>query len=104
MRIDLNPAAQPFTESNRGSAGGTAATGSSAASSGSGRVAGEDQAELSGAHIQVAALVAQASQLPEVREQRVQALRQAIQRGRYQSSPEEVAGAVFTHMIAGPAA
>ena len=102
MRIDLNPTAQPFTENNRGSAAGTVGAGSSAASKPTGGLGGGDQAEVSGAHLQVQALVAQASRLPEVREERVQALRQAVQRGHYQSSPEEVAGAVFTHMIAGP--
>ena len=111
MRIDLNPAAQPLSESDRSGAAGTAAAATASSVSGSGHASGalsglggEDQAELSGAHTQVAALVAQAAQLPEVRQERVQALRQAIQRGRYQSSPEEVARAVLAHMIAGSAA
>jgi anti-sigma28 factor (negative regulator of flagellin synthesis) len=39
-----------------------------------------------------------------VRTERIHALRQAIQSGQYQSSPEKVAGAVFAHMIAGSAA
>jgi flagellar biosynthesis anti-sigma factor FlgM len=101
MRIDLNPATQSLHESSRGSiANHTTAGGSSA-----GNVSAEaDQAELSGVHIQVQGLVAQASQLPEVREARVEALRLAIQRGCYQSSPEEVAGAVLAHMIARQAA
>jgi flagellar biosynthesis anti-sigma factor FlgM len=101
MRIDLNPGPQPLPETDRGSAQNSRTAGSSTASSG---LAGEDQAELSGAHAQVQVLVAQASQLPEVREERVQALRQAVQSGHYQSSPEKVAGAMFAHMIAGPAA
>jgi flagellar biosynthesis anti-sigma factor FlgM len=101
MRIDLNPAPQSLHDSGRSSATNSATAESSSATTGA---AGADQAELSGAHVQVQALVAQASQLPEVREARVQALRQALQRGRYQSSPEEVAGAVFAHMVAGPAA
>jgi flagellar biosynthesis anti-sigma factor FlgM len=113
MRIDLKPATQSLHESSGGSVANPATAGSSSA----GNVpAGANRAELSGlhaqvhvevhvqVHVQVQALVAQASQLPEVREARVQALRQAIQRGHYQSSPEEVAGAVLAHMIAGPAA
>jgi flagellar biosynthesis anti-sigma factor FlgM len=109
MRIDLKPATQSSHESSGGSVANPATAGSSSA----GNVpAGANRAELSGlhaqvhveVHVQVQALVAQASQLPEVREARVQALRQAIQRGHYQSSPEEVAGAVLAHMIAGPAA
>jgi flagellar biosynthesis anti-sigma factor FlgM len=105
MRIDLNPAAQALSENHRSGAAGTTATGNSATShAATGGLGEEDQAELCRAHAQVQALVAQAAQLPDVREERVQALRQAIQRGYYQSSPEEVAGAVFAHMIAGPAA
>jgi flagellar biosynthesis anti-sigma factor FlgM len=106
MRIDLKPATQSLHESSGGSVANPATAGSSSA----GNVpAGADQVELSGVHVQAQALVVQAlvdeaSQLPEVREARVQVLRQAIQRGRYQSSPEEVAGAVLAHMIAGPAA
>ena len=104
MRIDLTPAAQPLPESNRNSNAGSMEAGSSAPSSAPGGSGGGDQPESSGTHAQVLALVAQASQLPEVREHRVRALRQAIQRGRYQSSPDEVAGAVLAHMIAWPAA
>jgi len=100
MRIDLNPGAQSIPESNRSSAQNTA--------SGSGLLASrssvEDQAELSGAHTQIQALAAQASQLPEVREERVQALRQAVQSGHYRADPEKVAGSVLAHMMAGPAA
>ena len=101
MRIDLKPATQSLHESGSGSGANPATAGSSSAGNGP---VGVDQAKLSGVHVQVQALAVQASQLPEVREARVQALRQAIQRGRYQSSPEDVAGAVLAHMIAGPAA
>lgn len=103
MRIDLNHESQPLPESNRSSTPGTAVPVSTSASSGLAG-SGEDQAELSGALVQVQALVAQASQLPEVRQERVQALRQAVESGTYQASPEQVAGAVFAHMIAGAAA
>jgi len=101
MRIDLNQAQQPLPETNRNSA---PSTGVAVNSSASNALGGEDQAQLSGAHAQVLALVAQASQLPEVRQERVHALRQAIQSGQYQSNPEKVAGAVFAHMISGAAA
>jgi len=100
MRIDLNPGAQPAPESNRNQATNS---GASAAPSG-GRALGEDQAQLSGAHIQVQALAAQALQLPELREERVQALRQAVQSGQYQVRPEKIAGSVLAHMIAGSTA
>ena len=101
MRIDLNQTPQPLPETNRSSAQNS---GAGVNPSVTNALGGEDQAELSGAHVQVQALVAQASQLPEVREERVNALRQAIQGGHYQSSPEKVAGAVFEHMLAGIAA
>jgi flagellar biosynthesis anti-sigma factor FlgM len=101
MRIDLNHVPQAFTEPNRNGSPGAGAAVRSSASNGLG---GEDQAQLSGGLAQVPALVAQASQLPEVREERVHALRQAIQSGQYQSSPEKIAGAVFEHMITGIAA
>jgi flagellar biosynthesis anti-sigma factor FlgM len=103
MRIDLNlnNNSQPLTETGRTSAQNARTAGSSSASHAPG---GEDQAELSGTLVQVQALVAQASQLPDVRTERIHALRLAIQSGQYQSSPEKVAGAVFAHMIAGSAA
>jgi flagellar biosynthesis anti-sigma factor FlgM len=101
MRIDVNLGAQQLPETNRNPQN-PATAGST--SSGNAPGAGEDQAQLSGALVQVQALVAQASQLPEVRAERVSALRQAIQSGSYQSSPEKVAGAVFEHMLAGVAA
>ncbi|HME36550.1 MAG TPA: flagellar biosynthesis anti-sigma factor FlgM [Candidatus Sulfotelmatobacter sp.] len=99
MRIDLNHEPQSVAESNRSSAQSTAAAAASVSAS---RVlGGEDQAELSGAHAQVQALAAQALQLPEVRQERVQALRQAVEGGAYSTSPEAVAGAMFAHMLAG---
>ena len=97
MRIDLNYAPQAAPESDRIRAQNpTAAGGPSAAKA----ETAEDQAQLSGAHAQVAALAAQVSQLPEVREQRVQALRAAVAGGRYQSDPQKTAGALFAQMMA----
>jgi|HubBroStandDraft_5_1064220.scaffolds.fasta_scaffold130620_2 flagellar biosynthesis anti-sigma factor FlgM len=103
MRIDLYHEPQPSQESNRSSSRGTSVLDSPFASNGLDG-SGEDQAELSGTLVQVLALMAQASQLPEVRQERISALRQAVQSGSYQTSPEQVAEAVLTHMIAGVAA
>ena len=100
MRIDLNHGPQASPETNRSSAQNAVPTSASARNP----LDVEDQAQLSGAHAQVQALVAQASQLPEIRQERVQALRAALQGGQYRSTPEKVAGAMFAHMIAGPAA
>lgn len=63
-----------------------------------------DQAQLSGAHVQIEALTAQAAQLPEVRQERVQSLREAIQNGEYRTDPEQLAGALLAHMTSGSAA
>ena len=98
MRIELNNGPQSVPESNRSGAQNAPSGGLSATNG-----LGEDQAQLSGAHLQVQALAAQAAQLPEVREERVQALRQAVQSGQYHPSPENVAGAILTHMIASSA-
>jgi flagellar biosynthesis anti-sigma factor FlgM len=100
MRIDLNSPPQPSHDSNRSRTSSASNDGPSA----SHRLAGEDQAQLSGIHARGQALAAQISQLPEVRQEWVEALRQAIQNGQYQTSPEKVAGALFDHMIAGSAA
>jgi flagellar biosynthesis anti-sigma factor FlgM len=102
MRVDLNPSSQPLSETNRGNTPNAAAPANSSASNALGT--GEDQAVLSGTLVEAQTLVAQASQLPEVRQERVSALRQAVQSGSYQTSPEQVAGAVFAYMLAGAAA
>ena len=100
MRIDPNYGPQSAQESNRVSAQNSVAGGSSSANN----ALGEDQAQLSGAHVQVQALAAQASQLPEIREERVHALRLAVESGQYRADPETTAGAIFAHMIVGSAA
>ena len=57
-----------------------------------------DQTQLSGAHIQVQALAAQASQLPEVREAKVSALREAVQSGNYRPNPANIAHGLILEM------
>ena len=101
MRIDSNQTAQPLPESGRGGNPSPASsdTGASVSSA-----LGEDQAQFSGAHIQVQALVAQALQYPETRPEKVNALRQAVLGGSYQPSSKQVAEAVFAHMLVSPAA
>ncbi len=101
MRIDSNQAPPPLAESGRAGtpnpAGGDARTSRSNA-------LGEDQAQLSGAHIQVQALAAQVLQLPEIRQEKVNALRQLVLGGSYQPNSSQVAEAVFAHMLVSPAA
>lgn len=48
--------------------------------------------------MQVQALVAEAMRSPEVREQRVQALRAAVRDGKFQPDPKQTAGALMSHM------
>jgi flagellar biosynthesis anti-sigma factor FlgM len=100
MRIDLHYGPQVSSEPRSGSAQNSI---SSATSSGS-ALPGEDEAVLSGAHVQVAALAAQASQLPEVREERVQSLRLAVANGEYTPDPQKVAGAMMAHLGIRPVA
>jgi flagellar biosynthesis anti-sigma factor FlgM len=95
MRIDLNPGARSLPESNR-STSQSSVGGANAVPS---NPLGEDQAQLSGAHLQVQSLVAQALQLPEIRQEKVNSLRQAVLGGGYQPSPTQVAEAVFAHLV-----
>ena len=101
MRIDLNERPQPFQETEVSSP--ERITGAHRASA-SDAFAGEDQAEFSETRAQVRALAALAAQLPEVRQERVQALRQTIERGLYYPGSARVAGAILEHMITGPTA
>lgn len=97
MRIDLNYGPQAASQTDRTSTQNNAVASGSPAS-----VPGEDQAHLSAGHVQVEALAAQAAQLPEVRQERVQALRQVVLRGQYNPGSQQVAGALFDYMLASP--
>jgi flagellar biosynthesis anti-sigma factor FlgM len=101
MRIDGNAGAQALPENSRSN--------SAASASGDTRPAatsapGEDQTQLSGSHVQVQVLTAQALQLPEVRQEKVNALRQVVLSGNYQPSAGQTASALFMHLLAEPAA
>jgi flagellar biosynthesis anti-sigma factor FlgM len=98
MRIDLNPGAQPLPESSRSTSQSSAASAGSAGAAATSAL-GEDQAQLSGAHAQVQSLVAHALQLPEIRQEKVNALRQAVLGGGYQPSSTQVAAALFAHLV-----
>ena len=104
MRIDPNFGPQATSETNStGTQGTRSGSLTNVVSSIAGGVNSEDQAHLSGAHAQVDALAAQASQLPEIRQERVQALRQVMLRGQYHPAPEQVAGAMIDSMISSAA-
>jgi flagellar biosynthesis anti-sigma factor FlgM len=96
MRIDPNQAAQPALESGRSASQSVATTESRTSGV---NPLGEDQTQLSGAHAQVQTLAAQAAQLPEIRQEKVNALRQVVAGGSYQPSSQTVAEALFAHMV-----
>jgi flagellar biosynthesis anti-sigma factor FlgM len=101
MRIDGN-GAPPLPENGRSNQPVTTSNHTSAAAGTLGL--GEDQDQLSGTLAQIQGLAAQVSQFPDVREEKVNALRQVVNSGGYQPSSDQVAGALFDHMIEAPAA
>jgi flagellar biosynthesis anti-sigma factor FlgM len=101
MRIDPNQAGQPLAESSRSSSQSTANTETARAAANG--ALGEDQAQLSGTHLQAQVLTAQALQFPEIRQEKVSALRQVVESGSYHPGASQVADAIFAH-LAQPAA
>jgi negative regulator of flagellin synthesis FlgM len=57
----------------------------------------EDKASLSVDSLSVSALEAQAMNAPEIRQDKVEALRQSIQNGEYKVEPEKIARAILEH-------
>jgi len=99
MRIDQNYRPQSTTEASSG--GTQKAAGNTPAPS---PALGEDQAQLSDAHTQVQALATLAAQLPEIRQEKVQALRLAVSSGQYQVRPHDLATALVAHLVTDRAA
>ena len=97
MRIDSNQTVPLSPESGRSSSAGASGVEKRAPIR---SALGEDSAQLSGAQVQVQALVAQALQFPEVRQEKVDALRQSVFGGSYQPTAKQVAEAVFAHLAA----
>ena len=105
MRISLDQPPQTLAESGHSTNNVFAnPQGSASASVAGSSGLGEDQAQLSGLHVQVQALAAQASQLPEIRQEKVSALRQAVLDGSYRPSADQVAQAIFDQMVVAPVA
>jgi flagellar biosynthesis anti-sigma factor FlgM len=101
MRINPNQGTEALSETGVASAQSKA---SATINTNSGNALGEDQAQISGAHTQVQALAAQVLQLPEVRQEKVSALRQAILTGTYRPDREQVADALLNQLQIQPAA
>jgi negative regulator of flagellin synthesis FlgM len=98
MRIDSNQTAPSLPETGQSGRSSNAGASSRETQVSVGGALGEDSAQLSGAHVQVQALVEQALQFPEVRQEKVDALRQSVLSGSYQPTSKQVAEAVFAHL------
>lgn len=92
MRIDANAgagAAADLSESAKPGSRASARTPSSEALA-------SDQAELSAGQARVQVLAAQVDNFPEIRQEKVAALEDAIQKGTYQVTPEKTAEAILS--------
>jgi len=58
-----------------------------------------DQARLSVDHATIKSLKSKLDNVPEVRSEKVEALRQAIQEGQYSVTAEQVAGAMYAEFM-----
>jgi flagellar biosynthesis anti-sigma factor FlgM len=94
MRIDLNPKTPDLPESkplNRpGALNGSPVTGATRSS---------DEATLA-AYTRAQELQTQLQQMPEDRQDRVEALARAIREGQYNVGPEQIAQSLFSDMVA----
>ena len=62
---------------------------------------GQDQAQLSVSNQMIQQLKTNLSQVPEVRQERVNALRQAVSNGSYQVSDQQLSDAMGSDLLAG---
>jgi len=93
MRIDLNSRLPESYGTEGRTKSGTGAKGASGG-------AASDQAHFSSEHQRVQRLEASTGNLPEVRKEKVEALRQAVASGTYAPSAEQIAGAMMQEMVA----
>lgn len=95
MRID---AALPLPENLQTQK--TAGSGPSTSQSSSATVgSSQDQAQLSVDNGTIQQLTASLSQVPDVRQERVEALRQAVSNGTYQVSDQQLSDAIASDML-----
>lgn len=88
----------PLPESHKPALGG--ATNASSANSRTGKSGlKQDEATLSVDRDTVQLLESKLSHLPDVRQERVEALQRVISEGRYNVSSEQIAGAVFSELL-----
>jgi negative regulator of flagellin synthesis FlgM len=104
MRINLEskntqPAANEPAVNELGNTQRSAATSSTTGNSASQTSLGSDSAELSMDYARVASLASQINGLPEIRQEKVAALSNAIQQGTYDVSPEQTADAMLSEFL-----
>jgi len=91
MKIDgYAPLAESFLSKQEGPA---SSSGTNTPATGSSNI--QDETNLSVDSQKIGLLQSQITQLPEVRQDRVAALRSAVQEGRYQVSDEQIANAIL---------
>ncbi len=93
MKIDLNPSSMQELARSNGSA--TAAPVGQTEVSNQPGVSLDDVAQLSTGSDAIQKLKTQLEAVPDVRQQRVEGLRQAISEGSFQVSPEHIADAIL---------
>ena len=93
MRIDLNPKNPEIQESGNAARGSVPKKGTASES------AIQDEAQFSSYAARRSALEKHVNDLPEIRAEKVDALRAAVQSGRYQVSPAKIADALFSAMM-----
>jgi anti-sigma28 factor (negative regulator of flagellin synthesis) len=98
MGIEVDRGAQSLSESIQNSNKNAGGSGSLPATS----ALAERRVHLGESYQEVRALAMLASRLPEVQQERVFALWQAVQSGHFDISAEEVAEAVLMHMVTHP--
>jgi flagellar biosynthesis anti-sigma factor FlgM len=91
MRIDLNTDVGQVAD-----AGQTAKSGSRAASAAGNAKAETDSTQLSTDQVKVQALSTAVLQLPEIRQQKVAALAEQVQKGTYQVAAQQTAEVLLT--------
>ena len=96
MRIDLDAKTPEATQPGKSSKSGSRAPADASSRAGS----EDDQALLSLDRGKVQALEAKVMSAPEIRQERVEALRNQIQSGTYQAPPEQTAEAMLSEMAA----
>ena len=97
MRVDAPISFPENTQSGKVARSGSATRQSRPAPIGS----DQDQAQLSADNQTIQGLQAKLSQVPEVRQERVEALRQAVSTGRYQISDQQLSDAISSDLLPG---